>query len=414
LFLEKHEPVTQIDKNNFYKHSILKESNSFFDSNIKTSKLEEVVKKINAKVLDEFSFYDLTNEGEPIEVFNTESGSFIFDRSELAKLSEQLIIYGNSFCKVNIVDGKFDFNFIEPFKVFENELFTDVVFSKKGKILIERRFENEIQILKESASSGKLEVISKNVHNTENKLIFKIDMGDSVITNGSIEMILMQSKLFTTLNHEVESTKTKIFMDQTYLKFYNSIREHFVPVASPEMIEENNSRPIFEALQSNLKSDDLKKANEILENQIATNLMLDKSTLGLSSVTATELNMSTSQTCDTINILKSKVENAITLFICELLNSDDYFIKIKDYSIKNEKENITLTSQLLQVGAITELSAVKKLNPEWSLLEQKIEAYSLMYQKGTPFTEKQRIEAVELGILQSSNIEGGGEDGAIL
>jgi hypothetical protein len=239
-------------------------------------------------------------------------------------------------------------------------------------------------------------------------------MGDSVITNGSIEMILMQSKLFTTLNHEVESTKTKIFMDQTYLKFYNSIREHFVPVASPEMIEENNSRPIFEALQSNLKSDDLKKANEILENQIATNLMLDKSTLGLSSVTATELNMSTSQTCDTINILKSKVENAITLFICELLNSDDYFIKIKDYSIKNEKENITLTSQLLQVGAITELSAVKKLNPEWSLLEQKIEAYSLMYQKGTPFTEKQRIEAVELGILQSSNIEGGGEDGAIL
>jgi hypothetical protein len=142
--------------------------------------------------------------------------------------------------------------------------------------------------------------------------------------------------------------------------------------------------------------------------------MLDKSTLGLSSVTATELNMSTSQTCDTINILKSKVENAITLFICELLNSDDYFIKIKDYSIKNEKESVALTSQLLQVGAITELSAVKKLNPEWSLIEQKVEAYSLMYQKGTPFTENQRIEAIELGILQSSNIEGGDEDGTIL
>jgi hypothetical protein len=224
----------------------------------------------------------------------------------------------------------------------------------------------------------------------------------------------MQSKLFTTLNHEIETTKTKIFMDQAYLKFYNSIREHFVPVASPEMIEESNSRPIFETLQSSLKSDDLQKANELLENQLATNLMLDKSTLGLSNITATEINLSTGQTIDTINILKSRVENAITLFICDFLQSNDYSIKIKSYSVKNERELVINTSQLLQVGAITELSAIKKINPDWTLLEQKIEAYTLMYQKGTPFTEIQRIEAIDLGIIESEKIEGGGINGTVL
>jgi hypothetical protein len=66
------------------------------------------------------------------------------------------------------------------------------------------------------------------------------------------------------------------------------------------------------------------------------------------------------------------------------------------------------------VGAITELSAIKKINPDWTLLEQKIEAYTLMYQKGTPFTEIQRIEAIDLGIIESEKIEGGGINGTVL
>jgi hypothetical protein len=37
-----------------------------------------------------------------------------------------------------------------------------------------------------------------------------------------------------------------------------------------------------------------------------------------------------------------------------------------------------------------------------------------MYQKGTPFTEIQRIEAIDLGIIESEKIEGGGINGTVL
>lgn len=398
--------------------SFFEEKNEFYQNNMKTVLFKTLINKISSRVLDDYEYLDVNNE--PVEKIKFINGiDFKVKKHELKSISENLLLYGVTHIKVDIINNEFILKVVEPYKIIEFDNGFGYLFKKNAKILLEKRFfEVEkgkfyIQILEYNEKDKELVILEEYENSFNNNLIFKLESNLEIVTDGLLEMLMMYSQLFGSVQKEILMSTIKVFADKGYLNSegYDYLREAYVPVSTPDQSESltDSNKPLFQTYQSDIRAEELNKLRDFIKDEISTVLQMDKASLGIDTTneTATASVIKLSQTADTINTIKKIIEEQVNKFLNDF-TSNSISINIPDYQVKNEEKTLNNVTSAInsKTPLITLKTAINKLHENWTEEQKEVEYLTIMFQNGIIFTSEQEKRAIELNIMEEPNNEG--------
>lgn len=417
-FLDDRGLFTKKEKLQMIVDSIYTEDNEFYNTNFRTSTLRTIIKKVSSRVVDDikFTFEDEEIGVIKIPVINQYDQVVYIDyelnASDFNEISKKFLLYSEVCLLGNIIDGKVVFKIVEPFKVLKKrDEYVYTYFNEYGEKCLEYRTSEKIitEIKKTGENEEEISEFREIKNPFGRPMIFTIKKDDTFIERGTLELIMMRSFLYNTTTKESALTAIQLFIDKGYIgsdNILNLNRGSYVPLNSLNLRTDAGdvNRPIYEEFSPQIRANDLVTLDNNIIKEISRSLNLDSSTIGFdtnSDTKAVEVRSHINDSENNINTLKTELELKLNNFLKELTGSDYFEISIPEYKVISQEQQMSITNSAISNGYMTIMTAVKRLNPDWSEDEQKIEAYKLMRQKMIDFTDDEREEAIRLGIINS-------------
>lgn len=417
-FLDDRGLFTKKEKLQMVVDSIYTEDNDFYNTNFRTSTLRTIIKKVSSRVVDDVKF---TLDDEEIDVIKipviNQYNQVVYidydlNVSDFNEISKKFLLYSEVCLLGNIVGGKFVFKIVDPFKILKSgDMYTYTYFNEYGEKCLENRDPERIttEIKKTGDNGEEISEITETRNPFGRPMVFTIKKDDTFIERGTLELIMMRSFLYNTTTKESALTAIQLFIDKGYIgsdNILNLNRGSYVPLNSLNLRTDagDANRPIYEEFSPQIRANDLVTLDNNIVKEISRSLNLDSSTIGFDTngdTKAVEVRSHINDSENNINTLKLELELKLNKFLRELTNNDYFKISIPEYKVISQEQQMSITNSAISNGYMTILTAVKRLNPEWSEDEQKVEAYKLMRQKMIDFTDDELEDAIRLGIVNT-------------
>ena len=395
--------------NKFYNEEL-----SFYEVNLKNNLFKNLISQIKDFVISDVKLSKKNGDGtvEKItKISDIYNNDLIIDDLILQDMIISGLLYERFYIKINLEEGQYNIEVLPDYKVFKNNQGNYYIpFFVDGETFIEFRNEKEIIIYKIDKKGGLAEK-ERYDNSFLSPLIFKMDVKSKIVSEGLLELLLLYSQVLTAFQKEVILSTIKVFADKGFFSWekYTYLREHFEMVETPTSLSaETQNKPLFETIQPNLRASDYDLSRDLVKEEIATTMRLDKSILGLDSSfnTATEVKARNVNSIKTINNLKKVFEISINNFLKEFLKTEDYYVNFGFFTIENEKDIAEKVSNLKRNGLITTKSAIEELNPDLTNEEIEVEYLTLIYKNGEIMTADEEKRAKELGIMPKVEKDG--------
>lgn len=394
--------------------SIYDETNPFYKVNVRTATFQTMINKVNSRILNNFTIFDNDTEvEESIELdLGDLSAKLDVDDQLFYNLSENLLLYDESYIKLTLSDDGLIYTSVDPTQVIysvDTNSYT-FIYREKDDIVVEVRVDSTIDYYYFDFKTKSLELFKSVENNLVNDGVYKVKSSLSLVNKGLLEQILLYSESFSAFQKEQYLSTPDLFIDQQYINngHFNTKRDYYQITDTPDsgVQIDDTPKPIFEKYQPEFRSEQYRVARDFIKDEIATIMQLDKASLGLSTdfETATASLIKSSQTQDTINLLKKQIEIAINSFLQDLTNLNDYYVRIEKYSPDDPEYVTNYLQKQVASNLVTVKTGVKTLHSDWTEDEVNIEYLTLMYQSSKPFTKDEEALAIMYGILENPEL----------
>lgn len=381
--------------------SVYEETNKFYNENMKTSTLKNMLNKVEGRVLDKTELFtvstvDNVEKYDKTDLIETEEG-YTIEKKQLDRVLKEGILNNRINIKVNIVGTRFILEGIYNYQIKKGKDYIDIIYPE----YIERRHKNKIEILKKN-NRGEWKVIpALTVTHELGFLIFSYEFNVSLMSYGLLEFVLAYSETFSVIQKDIKTGSTQVFVDEYLLPSKHYLRENYMkkPRRNPVDISAGDNN-LIESVTPATKIDSYSQAKEMLQQEISSLLQMDKTIL-FSTQTAEATKIASNQTIDTINRIKQKYQEVINKFLIDLLGTDMFKYDIEEYVVKNEEVLYNNVSKAVTGSFMTIKRAVYKTMENSTQDEKDTEYLTLMYQKGIPFSAEEEERARELNILST-------------
>lgn len=388
------------------------ENNNFYNANIRSGIFKTIIDQLVAKVTSNLDMGKI--EAQLRTSFNGDifGGNLNITEKNIIDITQQLILYDETYVKLNInEDGNVDLIIVKPFAIckFKNGL--GHIYFKGGNSYVEKRYEiggNYFieTLMKKTNTRDNFKSITTETLLFKDILFYNISAEINLTTKALLEQILLYSELNSIIQKEIRNGESQQFIDKQYINKY--LRSNMIPVNSPDILNsDGNSKPIFEFVQPNLRSTELKQMKDLIKEEIASLYKIDKGILGLDSSNDTTIasRQKTNTTIESINRLRVIIQDSINRFLIEVTNNSNNMIDFGKY-VSTDVTDITNNNAVaINSNQATIKTVVEQRNPTWSNEKIEIEYLTIMYQRGIAFTKKEEELAIKYGVLANPNFE---------
>lgn len=333
--------------------SIVEETNQFYLQNIKSNTLKNITKKLNTRIIDNLKLNGKNVDSIPYKfIINESEYGYIVDRNTVKEISQALLLCDNVCLRLySPQSGIIKSIVVKPHQYLEYNGSFFFPYCSDGIWYVEQRsyIDGVLHVDTLIWSKGKLYKSNSVTMTTSSAMVYKYSTDIELVSNGALELILMYSQFWGTVDKEIVLAVLQLFVDQGYINNTDALhlREYLVPVSNPDtdMVGEE-AKPLFEVVQPNLRSTDLRELRSFIKDEIIEVLGLDKAAIGFNDdiSTATQTKVMNSQTVDTINDIKASIETAINYFLTSITGTNSK-IEIERYRI-NDQSTIIQDNQI--------------------------------------------------------------------
>lgn len=333
--------------------SIADETNQFYCQNVKSNTLKNITKKLNTRIIDNLKLNGKNVDAIPYKfVINGSEYKYIVDRNTVKEISQALLLCDNVCLRLYSPEvSTIKSIVVKPYQYLEYNGSFFFPYCSNGKWYVEQRthIDGALHIDTLIWHAGKLKGESSIMIETSSAMVYKYSTDIELVSQGALDLILMYSQFWGTVDKEIILAVLQLFVDQGYVNNCEALhlREYLVPVSNPDtdMVGEE-AKPLFEVVQPNLRSTDLRELRSFIKDEIIEVLGLDKAAIGFNDdiSTATQTKVMNSQTVDTINDIKSSIETAINYFFTAITGVSSK-IEIERYRI-NDQSTIIQDNQI--------------------------------------------------------------------
>lgn len=400
------------DRTAWIANRVYNEELAFYDTNARTSILKTMIKRVASKILDNYEVTD--KDGNKVEYIEIEVGAakttLVLSHGTYTDAVRRLLLGGRVYLVAYVNDeGDLYFKVKDRYEVRANPTGYDILYTVDGKPHIERRHLNNeargvIEVLKQDKKGDWVVIYDKetDLEAFDAFGVYPIEI-DPFVTRGTLELVLMYSQLYGTINKEAVMGALQIFADKNYnTEALANLQDFFTPVATPNtsVSLEEGGKPLWEAYAPTLRDGSLNTLRDMLRDEIAASLMLDRGSLGLDSngATATEETIKLSASVDTINMIKQEVAEVFTTYLIKLLEVGYTFV-IKPYQVNDVTAKVDTANKALSGRLMSLPTAVKFIHPEWTADEVMAEVLAIKIENMAELTPAEEAQAIELGLL---------------
>lgn len=369
---------TNADRDAYLAEKVYSETLGFYNENARTAVLKTMINRVASKVLDNYELLD--KDGQPVDLVTMDLGGLQTAYAMSKRTNKNAIKSLMLGAKIYLVayvneDGDVYLQVKKRYEVRDNITGYDILYTMDGHNRIERRMTDietgrgTIITLQEDKQGNYVEVYEKpsQFDALENHGVYELSI-DQFVNRGTLELTLMYSQLYGTVDKELVLGALNLFADRGYnSRALANLQDLYTPVETPNTGTSlgEGGKPIFEVYSPTLRSADLETLRSLLRDEIATSVLLDKASIGLDTgtETATAERIKFSSTVDTINMLKAEVQEELNAFVASFL-SPDYHIVIKSYQINDTETRVTTAAKAKQAGIMSLYASVKYVNQE--------------------------------------------------
>lgn len=398
---------TETDKKNCIVYDTLKENGEFFDGEFKTNILNNIIKRVVSNIMDDYTLTINDEERNDINIsIEGQTKTLLLNDKLLSNIAGKLLLYNKCFIYFDTdkYDNIVDVELFNPWQVFEYKDKTTLLLFENNEPVVKEFYDNKIATYKKN-NKNEWELADTLDHNIDFKLIHKINYEYNLISDGVLETILSRSYIISAMNKEILTGTQQIFSDATYTNNgYQYGRLVYRHIDTPEMAQLGDDKPFWEVVSGEMRSEKFKEMLEINTDIIASNLMLDKLTIGMETTqtTATEIRTRTITAINTINDLKTKMQDAINL----LLNNFNEQLKIElviaPYKNNDKLTLIEMGQKALASGCMSVERVVELVNNNLTSEQKLHEICLIKIENNKQLTKDEYEYAYSTGLIDSS------------
>lgn len=416
---------SKADHHAWIAQQIYDETLPFYEKNVRTSILRTTMKRVASKVLDNYSITDA--KGKEVNNFTIDLGGVttehVVDDNTYTEAVKQLLLGGTVYLVAYFnEDGQLYFKVKDRYNVRPNPTGWDILYTENGKPKVQRRhLDNNAQpvvdILQKSEKRDVWEIAytdtiaGEQFDAMDTFGVYPLTI-EQFVTTGTLELVLMYSQTWGTIDKEIVLGALQLFADKGYTSTgLIAMQDFYTPVDTPKTSTalEDGGKPLFEVYSPQLRENALQVLRDIIREEIATTLMLDKTSLGIDSngATATEESIKLSASVDTINMLKKDVERALNTFLVTL-SGGLYMVAIERYRVNDMASLVDVVAKAKSAGMISINTGVETIHPDWTEDEIAEEVVRIKLETMQELTPTEDKLAQSLGIIVQSEGVGNG------
>lgn len=404
-------------KNNMVTSSIYNETNPWYDNHFKNNLLNNMTRKLTSRLLDNYNIYEYKNDIKnivkqfSIKIDNT-TYPFYFTEEILQELCAKSLLYSKCYLKFNLVDGRIKLEVLDPYKIkldTKNNIAYQLYYDKDmtpSYVQIDNKVE---RFYKWNEKLKRFDLNETIVNPLKMTGVYEFNFNYNLINKGTLENILMYTKIDTLLAKEINNGTLMIFADQSYFTDgFNPEQIGMRYVNTPENNKIDNSmNTLFQVVQHDLRAESIRNLHDLLKEKTAESLMLDKSSLGLDSTieTATATKIKNSTSIDTINSLKQCFEDSFNHLLFDIFKNNDYKLYVESYK-NSDLESLLQQAQLgLVGGSMSVEKAVHLVNNDLTPEELIKEIVLVKIENGKTMTNEEKQFAIDNNLIDKGAFE---------
>ena len=397
---------TDNDKRNCIIYDVLQERGEFYNGEFKTNILNNIIKRVVSNIFDDYNLMINNEERNDINIsINGKTKTLLLNDKLLCNIAGKCLLYNKCFVLFDTekYDNIIDVQLLNPWQVFEYQDKTVVLSFENNETIVKEYYENKIATYKRN-KKNEWELCDTQDHNIDLNLIHKVNYNYNLISEGVLETILSRSYIISAMNKEVLTGTQQIFSDATYLNNgYQYGRLVYRHIDTPEMAQLGDDKPFWQVVNGEMRSDKFKELLEINTDIIASNLMLDKLTIGMETTqtTATEIRTRTITAINTINDLKQKMEDAINAMLKNFNQQLNVTLTIAPYKNNDKLTLIEMGQKALASGCMSVERVVEMVNTNLTSEQKLHEICLIKIENNKQLTKDEYDYAYSTGLIDS-------------
>lgn len=397
---------TESDKRNCVIFDVLQENGEFFVEEFKTNILNNIIKRVVSNILDDYTLTINDEERNDINIsINGKTKTLLLNDKLLCNITGKCLLYNKCYVYFDTekYDNIIDVKLFNPWQVFEYKDKTVLLLIENNKTVVKEFYDDKIATYKRN-KKNEWEMSDVKDHNINFKSIYKVNCEYDLISEGVLETILSRSYIISAMNKEVLTGTQQIFSDATYTNYgYQYGRLVYRHIDTPEMAQLGDDKPFWEVVSGEMRSDKFKEMLEINTDIIASNLMLDKLTIGMETTqtTATEIRTRTITAINTINDLKTKINDAINLLLNQLSDQLNIKLTIAPYKNNDKLTLIEMGQKALASGCMSVERVVEMVNTNLTSEDKLHEVCLIKIENNKQLTKDEYDYAYSTGLIDS-------------
>lgn len=390
------------------------ETNSFFKDRMKTDILNLVMHKIQTKLVSDVAV--VLNGKKQDSIIINQSLKLSVKESDIQRVSKNMLLFDEIVVKFDIDDVNklvtmnsvkpYLFNKINDKKVefysyvdTENYEFikevrevtseglkiTKIGVDPKNNYVYPKTKEDKEEILEQRVVEGVFDVL---VYNEKTDL--------QLVKTGTLQLICLYSNLWTTTNKEIVLSTAQLLADQGYISKngLNFYRENWVALQTVKKRTDLETAPDqkYEVVQPAMRSTDIKDMRDMIKEEIALNIGLDSSLIGLETQleVAAPVVQQSSQTVENIIYLQKQVEQVLSNLIRYITSNSKYQVKVERYMSQDIAGNMDIVTKGVTMRAMSIDKAVEQMYPGKTEEERLLETLNIKVQNVMPLTLEEK------------------------
>lgn len=394
------------DKRNCVIYDVLQENGEFFTEEFKTNILNNIIKRVVSNVMDDYTLTINDEERNDINIsINGKTKTLLLNDKVLCNIAGKCLLYNKCYVLFDTdkYDNIIDVKLFNPWQAFEYKDKTTLLLFENNEPIIKEYYEDKIATYKRN-NKNEWELSDTQDHNVNFNLIHKVSCDYNLISEGVLETILSRSYIISAMNKEILTGTQQIFSDATYTNSgYQYGRLVYRHIDTPEMAQLGDDKPFWEVVSGEMRSDKFKEMLEINTDIIASNLMLDKLTIGMETTqtTATEIRTRTITAINTINDLKTKINEAINLLLNQFSEQLNIKLTIAPYKNNDKLTLIEMGQKALASGCMSVERVVEMVNTNLTSEQKLYEVCLVKIENNKKLTKDEYDYAYSTGLIDS-------------
>ncbi len=395
------------------KQSIIQETSPFFQNSIKTGVLKDKLETLSANIQQGWVLNKKSGEEynpvDEIELLNI-TQNVILDYDFINEFTYNLLTTDKFLVHLEVKEDSIKFLTRPQHSYFILDDKLHMITPHEDGFLVEIETEStydKIFVNKNKKGEWQSEELTSIKKEKSLKAFYTEVQGVDVVKDSSLELSLLYSEAFTSLQKELKVSPTNVTVDKRLAPNgqFNFYENATIGIRRPDSINVDvNDDTEISYNQMNIRASEYREALAIINRQLDNNLLADKKELGLDP-TATAVNANLSEVAKKVNSIKDMLANSINDMLFDFLDIDIYLISIAPYKIDTKELNDRLDASEIEQGLDTRKNILRKRNPNWTEKQLTENYLTIEIKLGKPLTELETEEAKKLGLIKEEEVK---------